>query len=257
MPNEDDFRYLWQMETTKLLGGKTALISGAGRGVGRAIAESLAAAGADLVLIARSKDELSTTALECAKAGAKVLAETVDLADSRQIDGLFSLLVSRGIKLDILINNAAILIKNLLEEYELPDFEKMIAVNVTAPLMLSQRAIPMMKERGGGTIVNISSLSGCFGVQKFPGFGAYDITKYALWGLTEMLAIENMKYNIRVNQLSLSAVDTAMFRSAAPPGLKAALKAEEVGKHVLYLASAESAPLTGENVILTGMAPAR
>ena len=226
------------METAKPLGGKTALVSGAGRGVGRAIAESLAAAGADLVLIARSKDELSTTALECAKAGAKVIAETVDLAEPQQIDGLFSLLVSRGIKLDILVNNAAILIKNLIEEYELADFEKMIAVNVTAPLMLSRRAIPMMKERGGGTIVNISSLSGCFGVQKFPGFGAYDMTKYALWGLTEMLAIENMKYNIRVNQLSLSAVDTAMFRSAVPPGLKAALKAEEVGKHVVYLASA-------------------
>lgn len=233
------------------------MISGAGRGVGRAVAESFAAASADLVLIARSKDELSATALACAQAGAKVLAETVDLADIKQIDGLFTLLANRGIKLDILVNNAAILIKNLLEKYELTDFGKMIAINVTAPLALSQRAIPMMKERGGGTIVNISSLSGCFGVQKFPGFGAYDITKYALWGLTEMLAIENMKHNIRVNQLSLSAVDTAMFRSAAPPGLEAALKAEEVGKHVLYLASADSAPLTGENVILTGMAPAR
>lgn len=257
MPIEDDFRYLWQMETTKSLVGKTALITGAGRGVGRAIAEAFAAAGADLVLVARSKDELSATALECASAGARVLAETTDLADIRQIDSLFTLLTNRGIKVNILVNNAAILIKNLLEVYDLADFQKMLATNITAPLALSQRAIPMMKERGGGTIVNISSLSGCFGVQKFPGFGAYDITKYALWGLTEMLAIENMKHNIRVNQLSLSAVDTAMFRSASPPGLKAALKAEEVGRHVVYLASDDSAPLTGENVILTGMAPAR
>jgi len=241
----------------KPLIGKTALITGAGRGVGRAIALKFAEAGADLVLIARSKDELSSTAIECAATGVKVVAETVDLAEISQIDSLFDTLATRGIKLDVLINNAAILIKGILEEYSIANFRKMLAVNVIAPLVLSQKAIAMMKARGGGSIVNISSLSGCFGVQKFAGMGAYDTTKYALWGVTEMLAIENMQHNIRVNQISLSAVDTAMFRAAAPPGIYASLLAEDVGKHVLYLASAESAPLTGENIILTGMAPAR
>lgn len=245
------------MEREKRLSGHTALITGAGRGVGRAIAETFAAAGADLVLIARTNDELSRTALECAKAGANVLAEIVDIGDPGQIEALFSRLSDRGIKVDILINNAAILIKSTLEKYDIEDFREMFAVNVTAPLIFSQKTLPMMKERGGGTIVNISSLSGCFGVQKFPGMGAYDMTKYALWGLTEMLAIENMEYNVRVNQLSLSAVDTAMFRSAAPPGLTAALEADQVARHVLYLASSDSAPLTGENIILTGMAPGR
>lgn len=241
----------------KSLIGKTALITGAGRGVGRAIASKFAEAGADLVLIARSQDELSSTAIECAATGVKVIAETVDLSETSQIDSLFSVLDTRGVALDLLVNNAAILIKGRLEEYSLTDFNRMLAVNVIAPLALSQKAIPMMKARGGGAIVNISSLSGCFGVQKFSGMGAYDTTKYALWGITEMLAIENMQHNIRVNQISLSAVDTAMFRAAAPPGIKAALLAEDVGKHVLYLASADSAPLTGENIILTGMAPAR
>lgn len=257
MQNEDDFRYLSQTIMNKRLNGKTALVTGAGRGVGRAIALAFAAAGADLVLIARSTDELSSTAIECQATGVNVVAETVDLAEAPQINSLFDILIARGIKLDILINNAAILIKGNLEEYSVSDFQKMLAINVVAPLILSQKAIPMMKARSGGTIVNISSLSGCFGVQKFPGMGAYDTTKYALWGITEMLAIENMQYNIRVNQISLSAVDTAMFRAAAPPGIKAALFAEDVGKHVLYLASDDSAPLTGENIILTGMAPAR
>ncbi|MGB5138712.1 MAG: SDR family oxidoreductase, partial [Candidatus Zixiibacteriota bacterium] len=154
------------------------------------------------------------------------------------------------------VNNAAILIKSLLAEYKPADFQAMLAINVTAPLLLSQKVLPMMIERGGGTIVNISSLSGCFGVQKFPGFGAYDMTKYALWGLTEMLALENMNNNIRVNQISLSGVDTQMMRSALPPGVKANLAAEQVAKHVLYLASDDSEPLTGENIILTGIAPA-
>jgi NAD(P)-dependent dehydrogenase (short-subunit alcohol dehydrogenase family) len=245
------------MVSDKRLAGKTALVTGASRGIGKAIAEAFSMAGSDLVLIARSQDELSATALACARGGAKVVAETVDLGDTTQIDELFSRLLKRGVNLDILINCAAIMIKGLLDSYSVSDFERMFAVNVTAPMLLSQKAIPKMRERGGGTIVNISSLSGCFGVQKFPGFGPYDMTKYALWGLTEMLAIENMKHNIRVNQVSLSAVDTQMYRSVAPAGLKANLTAEDVAKHVLYLASSDSEPLTGENIILTGMAPAR
>ncbi len=245
------------MATEARLAGKTALVSGASRGIGKAIAEAFSAAGSNLVLIARTQDDLSATALACARNGAKVVAETVDLEHSDQIETLFSRIALRGVQLDILVNNAAIMIKALLDQYTIRDFEKMFAVNVTAPMLLSQKALPMMRERGGGTIVNISSLSGCFGVQKFPGFGPYDMTKYALWGLTEMLAIENMQHNIRVNQLSLSAVDTQMYRSVAPAGLKANLSLEAVARQVLYLASNESEPLTGENIILTGMAPSR
>lgn len=245
------------MASGTTLSGKTALITGASRGIGSAIARAFAEAGADLVLVARSAEEMEQAASVYRQGGSRVRTESVDLADHWQIESLFSSLDANGIRLDVLVNNAAVMIKGLIESYAQSDLRTMLAVNVEAPYLLSQKAIPMMKSRGGGAIVNISSLSGCFGVQKFPGFGAYDMTKYALWGLTEMLAIEHMADNIRVNQLSLSAVDTDMFRSVAPEKLKASLKAADVARHVLYLASEESAPLTGENVILTGMAPAR
>lgn len=245
------------MESTKKLAGQTALITGAGRGVGRGIALQFAAAGANLVLVARTESELKETADNCRKQEVSVNAQVLDLAQADQIEGLFEHLESVGITIDILVNNAAIMIKSLMQDYRRSEFEASLAVNVTAPMMLAQRAIVMMRRRRQGAIVNISSLSGCFGAEKFPGFGAYNISKYALWGLTEILAIENRDHGIRVNQLSLSAVDTRMFHEAAPPGLKPNLTVEQVARQVLYLASDDSYPLTGENIILTGMPPAR
>ncbi len=239
------------MDSIKKLSGKTALVTGAGRGVGRGISLEFAAAGASLVLLARTPSELDETAASCQKLGAAVTAEVVDLARPEEIARLFEQLTARKVTVDCLVNNAAILIKSVMEGYNRDDFARMLAVNLTAPLLLTQHVIPLMKPRGG-TIVNISSLSGCFGVPKFAGFGAYNISKYGLWGLTEILAIELRQYGIRVNQLSLSAVDTAMFRSAAPPGLTADLAVEQVARQALYLASADSDPLTGQNIILTG-----
>ncbi len=245
------------MESTKKLAGRTALITGAGRGVGRGIALQFAEAGANLVLVARTEAELTQTANDCRKLDASVHAEVLDLAQADQIDGLFQHLESAGITIDILVSNAAIMIKSLMQDYRRSDFELSLAVNVLAPMNLAQKAIAMMRRRRQGAIVNISSLSGCFGAEKFPGFGAYNISKYALWGLTEILAVENREHGIRVNQVSLSAVDTKMFREAAPPGLKPDLTIEQVARQVLYLASDDSYPLTGENIILTGMPPAR
>jgi len=245
------------MESTKKLAGRTALITGAGRGVGRGIALQFAEAGANLVLIARTESELQETTNDCRKLGASVHAEVLDLAQAVQIEGLFQHLETRSITIDILVNNAAVMIKSLMQDYRRSDLEMSFAVNVTAPMMLAQKAIAMMRRHRQGAIVNISSLSGCFGAEKFPGFGAYNISKYALWGLTEILAVENRDYGIRVNQVSLSAVDTRMFHEAAPPGLKPNLTVEQVARQVLYLASDDSYPLTGENIILTGMPPAR
>lgn len=244
------------MESTKKLAGRTALITGAGRGIGRGIALQFAEAGANLVLVARTEAELIQTANDCRKLDATVHAETLDLAQADQIAGLFQHLDSAGVTIDVLVNNAAIMIKSLMQDYRRSDFELSLAVNVLAPMILAQKAIAMMRRRRQGAIVNISSLSGCFGAEKFPGFGAYNVSKYALWGLTEILAVENREHGIRVNQLSLSAVDTRMFREAAPPGLTPNLTIKQVARQVLYLASDDSHPLTGENIILTGMPPA-
>jgi 3-oxoacyl-[acyl-carrier protein] reductase len=234
----------------KKLSHKTALITGAGRGIGRATALTFADEGADLILIARTQSQLNETASLCKKAGAKVITKTVDLADLSQIDGFFESIKDDVNKIDILVNNAGMFDGGPINKYPPKNLRKMLEVNLISVMYLSQKVIGLMDSRKGGTIVNVSSLSGCFGMEKFPGFGAYNISKYALWGLTEIMALENKDRIIRVNQVSPGGVDTAMFRQAVPPGVEPGLKPDEVAAKILYLASDDSAPKTGENLIM-------
>jgi NAD(P)-dependent dehydrogenase (short-subunit alcohol dehydrogenase family) len=242
------------MIRVKRLFGKTALIAGAGRGIGRATAIIFAEQGADLLMIARTALQLDETAVLCKaiNGDVRILSVPTDLADLRQIDRLFELIDESGMAVDILINNAAAFASGHSREFPIDRFQHLLDVNLLAPYYLCQKVMPMMDKKRWGTIVNVSSLSGCFGTTKFPGFGAYNISKYGLWGLTEILALENKGRNIRVNQISLSGVDTEMFRQAAPPGVKADLTPEQVAGEILYLASDESAPTTGGNLILDG-----
>lgn len=242
------------MVRVKRLFGRTALITGAGRGIGRATAMMFAEQGADLILVARTALQLDETTALCKTINSevRVLSVPTDLADLRQIDRLFAVINERGMTVDILINNAAVFASGLSSEFPINQFQRLLDINLLAPYYLCQKAIPLMVKRRWGMIVNVSSFSGCFGTTKFPTFGAYNISKYGLWGLTEILAQENKELNIRVNQISLSGVDTQMFIEAAPPGVKADLTPEQVAREILYLASDESAPMTGGNLILDG-----
>lgn len=237
----------------KKLSGKTALITGAGRGIGRATAILFAQHGADVVLVSRTSDELYEVVDRCNEHEVRALIDPLNLANYKDVNFLFEMLSQLKVKVDILINNAATFRAGLIAEMPLSDFVETLQINLVAPFMLAHGIIPFLLAQGGGTIVNVSSLSGCFGVEKFPGFGAYNISKYGLWGLTEILALENRDRNIRINQISLSGVDTAMFREASPPGVEPDLTPAEVAAQILYLASADSFPLTGHNLILTGM----
>ncbi|MFH1891795.1 MAG: SDR family oxidoreductase [Candidatus Zixiibacteriota bacterium] len=234
------------------LAGKTALITGAGRGIGRATAVLFADQGASVVIISRTQSELEATAVLCAERGNNELAMMVDVSKVSEVDLLFENIAEQFPRVDILINNAALFDSGLMAEYPIDRLETMLRTNLLAPCYLAQKMIASVDPAIGGTIVNVSSYSGCVGVEKFPGFGAYNITKYALWGLTEILALENKHNNIRVNQVSLSGVDTKMFREAVPPGTEAELSADEVAEKILYLASEDSAPLTGQNIMLPG-----
>lgn len=234
----------------KKLENKTALISGGGQGIGRAMAELFAENGADIIILARTRSELEETARSSSKFGSRVLWKTVDLAHIEQIDSLFAEIEADFPTLDILINNAAIFDSGLMACYDIGSFRNMLAVNLIAPFYLSQKTIARMNPKRGGAIVNISSYSGCFGVTKFPGFGAYNISKYGLWGLTEILALELQSQNIRVNQVSPSGVDTRMFSQAVPPGITAEFKPRNIAEKILYLVSDESKPLTGQNIMM-------
>lgn len=232
------------------LTNRTVLITGAGRGIGRATALLFAAEGAGLVLVSRTERELSETAQQCEKRGAEVLWRPLDISDLGEVDRLFEEIAKRSSGVDILVNNAARFDKGLIAEYPVEKLRAMLETNLIAPLYLSQKVLPLMDKRKGGVIVSISSLSGYAEAEKFPTFGAYNISKYGLWGLTEILALESKQRNVRVNQLTLSGVDTDMFRKAVPPGVKADLTPEEVARKILYLASDESGDLTGANLLL-------
>ena len=231
------------------LNGKTALISGAGRGIGRATAQLFAAEGANLILIARTLSQLEETAVLCADRGVEVFRQAVDLAMPDQAYNLLRELPPNFAVIDILVNNAARFDKGILADFPLERFAAMMQTNITGTFYLTQRVLGRMP--AGSTIVNVSSLSGCVGTEKFAGFGAYNISKYGLWGLTEILALELKEKGIRVNQVSPSGVDTTMFKAAVPPGVQADLTADDVARKILWLASSESGEITGENLLLT------
>jgi NAD(P)-dependent dehydrogenase (short-subunit alcohol dehydrogenase family) len=231
---------------------KLALVTGASQGIGRAVVKLMAAQGAEVFCCARNREKLESLKEEVKNDGGQIYIKSVDLAHPDEIVSFLEFIQEYTDHLDSVVNCAGMFEKATIEETSEAIFNRIINLNLKAPLLLSSSAIPLLRKSTSGTIVNVSSLSGCFGLPKFPGFGSYDISKYGLWGLTEIMAIELREDNIRVNQVSPSGVDTAMFRQASPPGVEPLLTPQEVAQTVLYLASDMSAPLSGENLRLFG-----
>jgi NAD(P)-dependent dehydrogenase (short-subunit alcohol dehydrogenase family) len=147
-------------------------------------------------------------------------------------------------RLDALVNNAAQLIAKPLVDMSAEEWDAQIASGLRAAFLCSREAFRRMKE--GGAIVNVSSLSGVVGAEKFPRMSAYVAAKSGLAGLTEALAVEGAPLGIRVNAISPGAIDTPMLKISAVPGPR--LEAAAIARVIVWLAGAESAPLTGANI---------
>jgi NAD(P)-dependent dehydrogenase (short-subunit alcohol dehydrogenase family) len=236
----------------RLLDGKIALVTGASRGIGNAVVRLFAAQGAEIFCCARSEKKLRELRDELSRQDSYILPKAIDLNKPSEIDGFFEFISEHTDILDIVVNAAGNFTRARIDEIDEADYDMVMNVNLKAPLLICRNSIPYMEKAGGGTIVNVSSLSGCFGLEKFPTFGSYNISKYGLWGLTEILALELKQKNIRVNQVSPSGVDTELYYRAVPPGVEPSLAPEDVANVILYLASDRSAPLTGENLRLFG-----
>ncbi len=218
-----------------------AVVTGAGRGIGRAIARRLSGTHAVLA-VSRTESELAATAaghpsihVIAADVGAPgVMAEVAAAADELG-------------RLAVWVNNAARLDPKSLLDIGDSEWRQVMAVNLDAAFAGCREALARMANAGGGVIINMASLSGVAGVEKFPGLASYNVSKAGLIGLTEAVALEGREHGVCCVALSPGAVDTAMLRRAAPH-LRAGMTPEDVAAIVEFLVSDAARPLSGTNI---------
>ncbi len=191
------------------LKNKTALVTGAGKGIGKAIALALAKEGVNVILVARTQEEIDSVAAKVRSLRVKALAVTADVADINSVNAAVEKALSEFGAIDILINNAGIASFGKFLELEPTDWERIIQVNLMGPYYVTRAVIPNMIERQTGDIINISSTAGLAGNALT---SAYSASKFALLGLTDSLMQEMRKHNIRVTALTPSTVATDMAK---------------------------------------------
>ncbi|HET8798478.1 MAG TPA: SDR family oxidoreductase [Thermoanaerobaculia bacterium] len=224
--------------------GKVAIVTGASSGIGRRTAEFLAQRGARVAVSARSAERLDAVA---APFGDRMLAVAGDVSDLAVVERLFAATEGRFGPCSILINNAGMIDPAPLVDTTIGQWQRMFDVNVHAIFLACRRALPSMLDRGEGAIVNVASISGIVGPEKFPGWVSYCASKGAVISLTEALAVEVKSQGVRVNCVSPGSVDTPMW-AAASDGAPASMTAEEVAEAILFLASERSRPMNGQNL---------
>lgn len=243
------------------LAGQTALVTGAARGLGRAIAVALAKAGADVALGLRDIHAPGDLVREVERAGRRALPLQMNVAEMEQIRRAVDETVRQFDKLDILVNNAGIAPENPAEKVREEDFDETLSVNLKGTFFASQAAGRQMIRQGGGSIINMSSQAG---FAALPGESVYCMTKAAIAHLTKCLAVEWGRYNIRVNAVAPTFIHT--------PGTEAALSDEdfradvveriaglhrigepmEVAGAVVFLASPAASLITGHTLLIDG-----
>jgi 3-oxoacyl-[acyl-carrier protein] reductase len=240
--------------------GKIAVVTGASRGIGRAIAVDLARAGADVALFGRDEAALDETAAACraVRAGARAATHVVDVSDEAAVNAAIAEVLAGVGRIDIAIANAGQSKDGLILRFRAADLDRLIDVNLKSAFYLSAAvAKPMMKQRGGA-IVFVSSIVGLAGN---PGQSAYAATKAGLLGLTKSLAKELGSRNIRVNAVAPGLIETAMTSEMPSQArehylntiaLGRAGSPEDVAPVVTFLASDAARYVTGQTVVVDG-----
>ncbi len=236
------------------LAGRVALVTGAGRGIGRAIALTLARHGVKVALAARSAGELERVCAEIGQGGGEARAFTADLEDVEAPGRLVRSIVEAFGRLDILVNNAGTAAGGPISRTTVEEWDHLMAINARAPFLLCREALPHLKRSGHGRIVNMSSVVGYKG---YVNQGAYSASKHALAGFTKVLAQEVMADGIRVHLVSPGGVDTPLAAQMRPDLDRSGLTTpEEVAETILFLLCQEGNAIVDEvNIRRPGKSP--
>lgn len=243
--------------------GKLAIVTGASRGIGRATAELFASHGADLVLTARTNDDLKETLQSVESAGQRGVVVSIDLLDPSAVNQIIEAAMDNFGRLDILVNNAGIIDTGTIENTGLEAWDRMMQLNVTVPFRLIQTAMPALL-KSQGCVVNVSSVAG---LRSFPGILAYCVSKAGIDQLTRCAALEVADRGVRINAVNPGVVLTNLHRAG---GMDAARyqefvehsrtthpigrvgKPEEVAELIHFLASPRAGWITGVTYSIDG-----
>ncbi len=213
----------------------TALITGAGRGIGRAVALAFAREGCHVALAARTREELEETAAAAAPAGVRAVVLPCDVGSPEDIESAAMKTLEVFHHVDILVNNAGYACFKPVWEITPEDWKRSLDINVTSAFLLTRALLPSMMTRRSGRIINISSVTG---VKALPEQGAYCAAKHAMNGWTKSLALELRPYNIAVHAVCPGGVDTRFSREAMPNRDKTGwMTPEDIAHTVLHLTS--------------------
>ena len=239
------------MSNLTSLQAKVCLVTGASRGLGRALALEFARRGAQVVINSRSNSaiDLAETERQIKALGAQCLAVVADVSQRQDVERLAGEALARFGRVDVLVNNASSLGPTpmpYLVDYPIEDFNSVMQTNVTGPFTLTRALVGQMLERGSGSIINVSSDAGVVG---YPTWGAYGVSKAALDQLTRTWAAELEGTGVRVNSVDPGDMNTAMKR-ASEPGGDASQWADpaSVTPVFVFLASDDSAAVSGQRL---------
>jgi Tropinone reductase 1 len=245
---------MWNLNT------KTALITGGTKGIGKAVVEEFLTLGAQVIFTARNTEEVQQLETELNADGKKVFGFSGDVSKEEDLQKLYDFVVKKFDKLDILVNNAGINIRKATMDYSIPEFEKIIAINLLAPFHISRLFYPLLKKSGKASVINVASVAG---TQDVKSGCPYAMAKAGLLQQTRSLGSEWALDNIRVNAVSPWYTETPLttsvfeneerFRTIKErTPMKRVAQPEEIAAAVAFLAMNKASYITGQNITVDG-----